>query len=46
MHATVDFALQQAGGFEDAEVLGDGRQGHVEGGGEGFDGGLALGEAG
>ena len=43
--ATFDFALEQAGGFEDAEMLGDGRQGHLEGSGKGLDRGFALGEA-
>jgi len=42
VHATVDFAPKQAGGLEDAEVLGDGRQGNVEGRGELADRGVAL----
>ena len=31
MHAAVDFTPQQAGRFEHPEVLGDGREGHLEG---------------
>jgi hypothetical protein len=46
MNAAVDFAAEQAGGFEDAEMLGDGGEGHSEWGGKGFDGGFAAGEAG
>jgi len=46
MDAAVDFALEEAGGFEHAEMLGDGRKGKGEGRGELGDGGLALGEAG
>jgi hypothetical protein len=42
--AAIDFAAEEAGGFEDAEMLGDGGEGHVERGGEGFDGGFAVGE--
>ncbi len=45
MDAAIDFSAEQAGGFENAEMLGDGGEGHVEGGGEGFNGGFALGEA-
>jgi hypothetical protein len=30
VHAAVDFALQQPGGFQHAEVLGNGRQRHLE----------------
>jgi hypothetical protein len=44
--ASVDFAAKQAGGFEDAEMLGDGGEGHSERGGEGFNGGFTVGEAG
>ena len=44
--AAVDFALEQAGGFENAQVLGDGRKGDVEGCGKFGDGGFALGQAG
>jgi len=43
--AAIDFAAEQAGGFQDAEMFGDGGEGHVEGCGEGVDGGFALGEA-
>ena len=46
MDAAVDFALEQAGGFEDAEVLGDGGKGKGEGLGKFGNGGLALREAG
>ncbi len=46
MDAAVDFAPQQAGGFEDAEMLGDGGKGNGEGRGKFGDGGLALREAG
>jgi len=31
--AAVNFAAEQAGGFENAKVLGDGREGDIEGGG-------------
>ncbi len=44
--AAVDFAREQAGGFEDAEVLGDGGKGKGKGSGEFGDGGLALRKAG
>ena len=44
--AAIDFAAQKAGGFKDAQVLGNGREGDVERGGELLDGGFALGEAG
>jgi hypothetical protein len=43
--ATIDFAAEQAGGFQDAEMLGDGGEGNGEGCGEGVDGGFALGKA-
>jgi hypothetical protein len=44
--AAVDLPAQQACGFKDAEMFGDGGEGHVERLGEGFDGRFALGEAG
>jgi len=44
--AAVDFALEEAGGFEHAEMLGDGGKGKGEGRGELGDGGLAVREAG
>jgi hypothetical protein len=40
----VDFAVEQARGFEDAQVLGDGRERDVEGSGKFRDGGLAAGQ--
>ena len=46
MDAAVDFAFEEAGGFEDAEMLGDSGEGKGEGFGELGDGGLALREAG
>lgn len=46
MDAAVDFALQQAGGLQHAEVLGDGGERDLEGPGDLGDGGFALGEAG
>jgi hypothetical protein len=42
VHATVDFAPKQAGGLQDAQVLGDGRERNVEGRGEFGYGGVAL----
>jgi hypothetical protein len=42
----IDFAAEEAGGFKDAEMLGDGGEGHIERLGEGLDGGFAAGEAG
>jgi hypothetical protein len=42
VHATVDFAPKQAGGLQDTQVLGDGREGNVEGPGKFADGGVAL----
>ena len=39
-----DFAVEQAGGFEDAQVLGDGRERDVEGGRKFGDGGFATGQ--
>ena len=44
MDAAVDFSPQQAGGFEDAQVLGDGRERDVEGSGEFGDGSFAAGQ--
>ncbi len=44
--AAVDFALEEAGRFEHAEMLGDGGKGKGEGRGELGDGGLAVREAG
>jgi len=43
---SVDAADDEAGVFENFEVLGDGRLGHLEGLGEFGDGGLALSETG
>jgi len=43
MHAAVDFALEQASGLKDPKMLGNGRQRHVEGCGQGLNGGFALG---
>jgi hypothetical protein len=42
VHATVDFAPKQAGGLQDAQVLGDGWERNVEGRGEFGDRGVAL----
>jgi len=44
--AAVDFALEQARGFKDAKVLGNGGQRHVEWSGERLHRGLALRQAG
>jgi hypothetical protein len=44
MNASVDFATEQSGRFEDAKMLGDGRQRNVEWGGQFRDGGFALGK--
>jgi hypothetical protein len=46
MNAAVNFALQQAGGFQDPEMLGNGGKGDGKGGGEFSDRGFAAGEAG
>lgn len=46
MDAAIDFAAQQAGGFQHAQVLGDRRKGHIEGLGEFANGGFALCQAG
>jgi len=40
----VDFAVQQAGGFQDAQVLGDGRQRDLERSGKFGDGSFAAGQ--
>lgn len=45
VNAAVDFAAQQAGGFEDAQMLGDGGKGHGERPGDFFYGGFTLREA-
>lgn len=42
MNAAVDLAAQQAGGFENAQMLGDGGQRHGERPGKIFYGSLAL----
>ncbi len=44
MDAAVDFTPEQAGGFEDAQVLGDGRERDVEGSGKFADGSFAAGQ--
>ena len=44
MDAAVDFTPEQAGGFEDAQVLGDGRERDVEGSREFGDGSFAVGQ--
>jgi hypothetical protein len=44
--AAGDLAAEQAGGFEDAEMFGDGGQGHSKRPSEFFDGGFAAREAG
>jgi hypothetical protein len=46
MDAAIDFAAQQAGGFQHAQVLGDRRKGHIEWLGEFAYGGFALRQAG
>jgi hypothetical protein len=43
--AAVDFALQKSRGFENTQVLGNGRQGDVEGFRQFRDRGFALGQA-
>jgi hypothetical protein len=45
MDATIDFAAQQARGFQHTQVLGDRRKGHVEWLGEFANGGFALRQA-
>ena len=44
MDAAVDFTPEQAGGFEDAQVLGDRGERDVEGSGEFGDGSFAAGQ--
>jgi hypothetical protein len=44
MDAAVDFTPEQACGFEDAQVLGDGGQRDVEGSGKFGDGSFAAGQ--
>ena len=46
MDAAVDFTLEETGGLEDAEMLGDGGEREGERLGELGDGGFALGQAG
>jgi hypothetical protein len=46
VNAAVNFALEEAGGLEDAQMLGDGGEGEGERLGELGDGGFALREAG
>ena len=46
MDTAIDFAFEQASGFENTEMLGDGGKGEWERLGEFSDGGFALGEAG
>jgi len=46
VNAAVDLAVKQAGGFEDAEMLRDGGEGHGERYGKAFNGGFPLREAG
>jgi hypothetical protein len=46
MDAAVDFALEEPGGFQHAEVLGNRGQGHGEGFGQLRDHGLAARQAG
>jgi hypothetical protein len=46
VNAAIDFAAKQAGGFEDAQVLGDGGKGHGERCGQTLNGGFSLGKAG
>jgi len=45
VNAAVDLALEEAGGFENAEMLGDGGEGKGEGLGKLSDSGLALSKA-
>ncbi len=45
MNAAIDLALEEAGGFEHAEMLGDGGEGKGEGLGKLSDSGLALSKA-
>jgi hypothetical protein len=46
VEAAGDVTAEEAGGFEDSKVFGDGGKGHGEGRSECGDGGCALGEAG
>ncbi len=46
MDAAGDAAFEEAGGFQDAQVFGDGGERHVEGSGQGGHRGFALREAG
>jgi len=46
MDAAIDFTAQQAGGFEDAKMFGDGGEGHAERLGEFGDFGFPLSETG
>ncbi len=46
MDPAIDFAAQQAGGFEDAKVLRNGRERDVKRGSQFGDGSLAMGKAG
>ena len=45
VNAAIDLALEEAGGFEHAEMLGDGGEGKGEGLGKLSDSGLALSKA-
>jgi hypothetical protein len=44
VNPAVDFAVEQSRGFENAQVLGDGRQRDVEGRGKFADGSFAAGQ--
>jgi hypothetical protein len=46
VNAAIDFAMQQAGGFKDAQVLRDSGKGHRERRGKVLNGGFSLREAG
>ena len=46
VNAAIDFAMQQAGGFKDAQVLRDGGKGHRERRGKVLNGGFSLRKAG
>jgi hypothetical protein len=45
VNAAVDFAAEETGGFQDAKVLGDGRERDIKGGGQFSDRGFASGQA-
>ena len=45
MNATVDLTAEESGGFENAEMFGDGGQGHRKRLSKFFDGGFASGKA-